>query len=171
MLDSVAANLPASRPHRIVDIGCGTGRLLRDAAVRWPQAELIGVHPAPRMVETVRRLLPAAKFFVAPAEEVPLPDATADLVLSSISFHHWTDQRKGLTEAGRVLRPGGWLCLADIVLPRWVAGLFRSRARSGVAMRHLLETTGFLVERQERRFVRTIVITSAQQRASSVAAS
>jgi len=168
MLDTVAASLP-TRPKRILDIGCGTGRLLRGAAARWPEAELIGVDPAARMVEMARRLLPAGVFEVAPAEELPFSDATADLVLSSVSFHHWTDQRKGLAEAGRVLRCSGRLCLADIALPGWVARLLRSRARSAPAIQQLLEATGFRIETQERRFARTIAITSARKLAGAPA--
>ncbi len=168
MLDTVAASLP-TRPKRILDIGCGTGRLLRAAAARWPEAELIGVDPAARMVGMARRLLPTAVFEVAPAEELPFPDETADLVLSSVSFHHWTDQRRGLAEAGRVLRCSGWLCLADIVLPGWVAHLLRSRARSAATIQQLLETTGLRIEAQERCFARAIAITSARKPASAPA--
>lgn len=163
MLDSVASCVPTPGPQRILDVGCGTGRLLRAAAARWPRAELVGVDPAARMVETARHLLPAAVLEVAPAEDLPLPDETADVVLSSVSFHHWTDQRKGLAEARRVLRSGGWLCLADIVLPRWLARLLHSRARSAATIQHLLRATGLQVETQERRFARVIAITSARK--------
>jgi SAM-dependent methyltransferase len=109
------------------------------------------------------RLLPAAVLKVAPAEDLPLSDESADLVLSSVSFHHWTDQRKGLAEAGRILRLGGWLCLADIVLPRWVARALRSRAKSAATIQRLMATTGLQVETQERRFARVIAITSARK--------
>jgi ubiquinone/menaquinone biosynthesis C-methylase UbiE len=163
MIDAVAASLPTRGPRCILDVGCGTGRLLRAAADRWPQAGLIGVDPAARMVERARRLLPGAALEVAPAEALPLPDATVDLVLSCVSFHHWSDQPKGLAEAGRVLRSSGRLCLADIVLPRWVARLFRSRARSAAALEHLLEAAGFQIGAQERRFARVIAITSARK--------
>jgi ubiquinone/menaquinone biosynthesis C-methylase UbiE len=115
------------------------------------------------MVERAQHLLPTAVLRVAPAEDIPLPDETADLVLSSVSFHHWTDQIKGLRETGRVLRSDGWLCLADIVLPRWIARLIRSRAKSGTAMQGLLETTGFKVERQIHLFARAIAIASARK--------
>jgi SAM-dependent methyltransferase len=87
--------------------------------------------------------------------------------LSSISFHHWRDQPKGLAEAVRVLRPGGLLLLADIVLPHWATRLLRSRARSALAIRHLMEATGLHLEPQERRVARAIAITSARKVASA----
>jgi ubiquinone/menaquinone biosynthesis C-methylase UbiE len=116
-----AAEGPA--PGVVLDVGCGTGRLLRAVHVRWPAAALLGVDPAPRMVMEARRLLPSATFFVAPAEQLPVPDASVDLVLSTVSFHHWSDQRAGIREIARVLRPGGRMLLADHTAPRWLRRL------------------------------------------------
>lgn len=104
-------------PHCIIDVGCGTGRLLRAASVHWPKAQLWGVDPAEQMVSEARRLNPYASFKLASSESLPFPDQTADIVLSSISFHHWTTQAKGIKEITRVLRPGGLFCLADHIIP------------------------------------------------------
>ena len=41
-------------PRRILDVGCGTGYLLRQLAARCPQAELAGIDPAPAMIEAAR---------------------------------------------------------------------------------------------------------------------
>lgn len=106
MLDLLLRELKDS-PRCIIDVGCGTGRLLRAAAVRWPGAQLFGVDPAEQMVSEATRLNPNATFRVASAEALPFPDQTADLVLSSVSFHHCSDQTKGLQEIARVLRPRG----------------------------------------------------------------
>lgn len=107
MLDLLARAGPKNPPSCILDVGCGTGRLLRAASVSWPAARLMGVDPAPRMVAEAQRLAPNAIFEIATAEALPFPDQSADLVLSSLSFHHWADQNKGLQEIARVLRPGG----------------------------------------------------------------
>lgn len=163
MLDAVAVALAGKAPWCVLDIGCGTGRLLRAANTRWPQAELIGVDPAAGMVAIAQPLLPAAHFQVAPAEELPLPHACADVVLSSISLHHWADQGAGVAEAVRVLRPGGLFCLADIALPGWVARLLGSRALDARRLRRLMESSGVQVMRQERRFARAIAITLAHK--------
>ena len=87
-LDAVPAGI---QPESILDIGCGTGRLLRKAAIRWPTALLTGVDPAEGMVKEARHLTPQAQFLVSPAESIPLPDGSVDLVLSTLSFHHWQD--------------------------------------------------------------------------------
>src|SRR5437879_4726343 len=68
------------------------------------------------------------KLKCAAAEALPYPDQTADLVLSSLSFHHWAAQQKGLQEIARVLRPAGWFCLADHTIR--LAKLFGEKPKS-----------------------------------------
>lgn len=50
MLDLIEQKNLTESPHCIIDVGYGTGRLLRAASVRWPQARLLGVDPAERMI-------------------------------------------------------------------------------------------------------------------------
>jgi ubiquinone/menaquinone biosynthesis C-methylase UbiE len=119
----IAASLPP--PASVLDVGCGTGRLLRAAATRWPDAQLIGVDPAEGMVDVARHLTFGADIQRGLAESLPLPDASADLVLSTLSFHHWHDQAAGLREIARVARPGGHFILADFALPRVLGRLTR----------------------------------------------
>ncbi len=52
------------------------------------------------------------RFSLGAAEQLPYPDATFDLVVTTTSFDHWADQRAGLGECARVLAPGGHLVLA-----------------------------------------------------------
>ena len=103
-------------PHRVLDVGCGTGRLLERLARSWPEAEMIGVDPAPGMVEVARAKHQGDarfRFEIAAAEELPFSDATFDLALSTVSFHHWSNPLRGLREVARVIRPGARLFLAD----------------------------------------------------------
>jgi ubiquinone/menaquinone biosynthesis C-methylase UbiE len=51
------------------------------------------------------------------AEKLPFPDGSFDLVLATTSFDHWADQRAGLSEVARVLPPGGYFVLADLLSP------------------------------------------------------
>ena len=121
-------------PNTVLDVGCGTGRLLYKAHALWPSAQLLGVDPAEGMVELARDRLPSATIYLAAAESLPLSDSSVDVVLSSISFHHWSDQLGALREISRVLRPGGCFCLADISVPAWLAKLLRhSKVKSPAA--------------------------------------
>jgi ubiquinone/menaquinone biosynthesis C-methylase UbiE len=142
------AMVDASAVAVVLDVGCGTGRLLRAAAKRCPNATLIGVDPAEGMIEVAVRHTPGATFHVAGAEALPLPTTSVDVALSSISFHHWPNQRRGLEEIARVLRPGGQLCLADPVMPTWLAPIVRSYAKSPRTLRALLTDAGFRVKKQ-----------------------
>jgi ubiquinone/menaquinone biosynthesis C-methylase UbiE len=94
------------KPASVLDIGSGSGRLLRKAHDYWPEAQLSGVDPAQKMLEVARHLTPEARFYMGSGEALPLEDASVDLALSTISFHHWRDQAAGAREVARVLRPG-----------------------------------------------------------------
>jgi len=161
MLDLVAASVPALKPSAVLDVGCGTGRLLRRAAVRWPAAQLIGVDPARGMVDVAQRLTPSGDIHQAFAESLPLGDASVDVVLSSISMHHWRDASQAMLEVARVLRPEGLFCLADISLPPWLAKLLRTGAKNRRAIRELLIRSGFEVRCQRPILARLVSISVA----------
>ena len=116
-----------------LDVGCGTGQLLRRMATRYPDTELLGVDPAPGMVRQAqaasdRRI----EFRNAAAEKLPFADAHFDVVLTTLSFHHWADQRQGLHEVRRVLRDGGLFVLTDALGPgrlHWLVAHWRNEGR------------------------------------------
>jgi ubiquinone/menaquinone biosynthesis C-methylase UbiE len=107
--------------RRVLDVGSGTGRL--SAALADRSAEVVGVDPAPRMVEQAHaKRIPGATFLVAGAESLPFPDASFDAATASFTLHHWRDAARGLAELGRVVRPGGRVAIADLDMPgpvRW----------------------------------------------------
>jgi len=116
VLEMAAAQVP--QPAAILDIGCGTGRLLRAAAARFPAARLEGVDAAEGMIKQAAATLPAGlqiHFQQATAESLPFPDGSFDLVFSTMTFHHWSDQQKAVGEVRRVLAPGARRLLADMV--------------------------------------------------------
>ena len=143
----LAAPLPA--PASVLDVGCGTGRLLRAAATRWPGVQLTGVDPAEGMVNVARRLTPDATILRGLAESLPLPDASVDLVFSTLSFHHWRDHAAGVREIARVLRPGGHFILADFAPPRALAWLgLHEHAQPAAARQRIFAAAGLRIERQ-----------------------
>jgi len=106
-----------AHPREVLDLGCGTGRLLERAAERWPDAHFIGVDVAPQMIAEARKKHTGDirfRFEVGDAAALPLEPASIDVAFSTISFHHWADQLSGVRQVARVLRPGGLFVLADI---------------------------------------------------------
>lgn len=144
--DVALAAMPV--PLRVLDVGCGTGALLREMVVRVPYGEAyVGVDPAPAMLAVARRLSdPRIEFVRGVAESLPLPDATFDLVITSTSFDHWADQRAGLTELGRVVSDNGRVVLVDLSAA-WLRS--HGRARSPRRVRQLLDEAGLRLERRE----------------------
>jgi ubiquinone/menaquinone biosynthesis C-methylase UbiE len=148
-------------PISVLDVGCGTGRLSRAASAYWPHAGFFGVDPAEQMISEAKRLNPVASFEVSTAESLPFPDQTFDLVLSSLSFHHWADQARGLREIARVLRPEGRFCLADHTAT--LANLFHEKVKSRAQIRGLISDTGLSVVTQQGAWTRLVLVTIAKK--------
>ncbi|MEO7015199.1 MAG: class I SAM-dependent methyltransferase [Leifsonia sp.] len=137
----LALSLVAGTPEaRILDVGCGSGALLRFLGPARPDVELTGVDPAADMVREAASA--RATVLRARAEELPFADGSFDLLVSSTSFSHWQDHAAGLAECHRVLTPGGSLVLADVFasrpLPRPVfgpGGTEGSKERADAAIR------------------------------------
>jgi ubiquinone/menaquinone biosynthesis C-methylase UbiE len=156
-LNSIPAEI---NPESIMDIGCGTGRLLRKAAIRWPTARLIGVDPAEGMVKEARRLTIGAQFYVSSAESLPLPDESVDLVMSTVSFHHWRDQVQALKQVARVLHPGGIFVLADILWPYGLQKIIRhGRLVNSTILSEMFALSGLNIQLQRRRMSRFLLVT------------
>src|SRR5271166_5117131 len=100
------------------------------------------------MIETAERITDEKRltFATGVAEHLPYDDASMDLVVSSTSFDHWSDQAAGLAECARVLRPGGHLVLVD-QFSRWLIPTLavsrRGKARTRRRANRLLLRAGF----------------------------
>src|ERR1700733_7612673 len=94
------------RVGRVVDLGAGTGALTRLLIGRAD--EVVAVEPDDRMRAVLTASVPGVRAVAGRGESIPLPDASADAVLASSSWH-WMDPVPTLLEVSRVLVPGGTL--------------------------------------------------------------
>ena len=103
----------------VLDLGCGTGTLALEVKQRIPLAEVVGLDADPNMLRRARvkglRAGLQVRFDQAPSWRLPYPDATFDVVLSTLFFHHLDPlgRSRTLVEVARVLKPGGRLRVAD----------------------------------------------------------
>ena len=105
----------AARPQagdRLVDVACGTGVVLRTAAQHvGSQGRLTGIDVNPGMVTVAREVTRqeglTPELLKAPAEALPVPDASADLVLCGAGLMFFSDRVAALSEMRRILAPGG----------------------------------------------------------------
>jgi ubiquinone/menaquinone biosynthesis C-methylase UbiE len=143
--DAALAAMPS--PLDMLDVGCGSGALLRELVVRVPYGEsFVGVDPRPEALATARRMSDRRITFLrAAAETLPFESASFDLVITTGSFAYWSDQAAGVRELARVVRANGRVVLVEAtgILSR--GGHDRSPQR----IRELLEGAGLRVQRRE----------------------
>lgn len=99
-------------PATVVDVGAGTGMLLRQAASLFPAARLLAVDLAPGMCRAAVQGEGLHGAVAADAEALPLRANAADLVLSSSTFQWLDTLEPAFIEARRILRRDGWFCFA-----------------------------------------------------------
>lgn len=164
----------------VVELGCGTAYLSAWLARRG--ARVVGVDPTPAQLATAREMqeefgleFPLVE---APGEDVPLPDASFDLVVSEYGASIWADPYRWIPEAARLLRPGGRLVflrnstLAVLCQPGDQVGERLVRAQRGLCriewedtgeiefqlphgeLIDLLRESGFVVERLVELYAR-----------------
>lgn len=131
----VADDLELQPGDRVLDVGCGPGRLAIAFAERvGPTGSVDGIDAAVEMINRASSLARkrgvVATFQVAYAQQLPFPDATFDAVACTLALHHVAgdDQPTAVGEMYRVLKPHGRLLIAEFhksqgrrpAGPRWL---------------------------------------------------
>ncbi|MDU0294810.1 class I SAM-dependent methyltransferase [Saccharothrix longispora] len=107
--DAFFALVPAAG-RATLDLGCGEGRVSRDLGGRGHR--VTGVDASPTLLEAARQADPGGRYLLADAAGLPLPDGGFDLVVAYNVLMDVDDLPGTVAEIGRVLEPGGRLCLS-----------------------------------------------------------
>jgi ubiquinone/menaquinone biosynthesis C-methylase UbiE len=100
----------------VLDLGCGTGRLLTRLADQFPELRGTGLDLSPQMLQVARqknRHRPRLIYVEGKAESLPFADGQFDAIFNTISFLHYLEPQQVLSEVARVLNPGGRFYLVD----------------------------------------------------------
>jgi ubiquinone/menaquinone biosynthesis C-methylase UbiE len=134
------------------DLGCGPGYLVVDLAQQAPQLRITGIDLSAEMLEEAEAaaeragIRERAAFKLGDVDRIPLPDQSLDLVVSTLSLHHWSDPAPVLDEVARVLRLGGAYLIFDLrrdmAAPIYVLLWFATRAIVPAALRRAQEPLG-----------------------------
>ena len=112
VIEKVRRHLGISQPVECaIDVGCGAGLSTRPLASLARCA--VGIEPAEPMLQWTAATAPGSHFVVGRAEELPFPNATANLLTAAGSLNYVADLDLSLAEARRVLAPGGTLVVYD----------------------------------------------------------
>jgi SAM-dependent methyltransferase len=105
-LPSLLRLLPPPR-RQTVEVGSGEGRVCRE--LRALGHRVTGVEPSPTLARASRVADPTIEIIEAPMTAIPIPDAHADLVVSSMALMNVEDLPTAVREMGRIVQPGGAL--------------------------------------------------------------
>jgi ubiquinone/menaquinone biosynthesis C-methylase UbiE len=145
---------------RVLDAGTGPGTLARDIARSLPRLEVYGIDLSEDMIRLARehakreQVEERVHFDIGNIAHLPYPDRSFDLVVSTISMHHWHELEQPLRDLYRVLRPGGQLWIYDFrfIKPQEVEKAQVLTPFAGTPLEHRLVRTGFLPFALYQRF-------------------
>jgi ubiquinone/menaquinone biosynthesis C-methylase UbiE len=122
---TVAATIQRLALHgheQILDLGCGTGALLKRLVPLVPEGSLAGLDLSPEMLSVARHKLPASvELQVGRVENLPFANESFDRVISSSAFHYFRHPGQVMQEMKRVLKPNGQLVMTDWCNDYWTS--------------------------------------------------
>lgn len=101
--------------ENILDVGTGKGAFIRILQDTFRDAEITGVDPDEEALKTAREAFPNLIFKQMAAEKLQFEDDTFDLASLSMALHHLRKINRGLWEMKRVVKPGGWIILNELI--------------------------------------------------------
>jgi len=144
--------LALKQEGKAADLGCGPGDLVLEMAGLAPGLHITGVDLAPEMLAQAAARAEESGvgdrvgFRLGDAQQLPFPDGSLDLVISTFSMHHWSAPVAVFDEVARVLRPGGAFVIfdlrRDLAAPFYLLLWFATNVVVPAALRRVKEPLG-----------------------------
>lgn len=115
--DEIIKRVIKEQPRTLLDLGCGNGNILQ-VLLDKTSIKLSGLDLSDKMIDVAqKRLGNNVELKVGDSEQLPWPENSFDMVICSMSFHHYTQPEKVLKEISRVLKKDGIIILGDPTIP------------------------------------------------------
>lgn len=110
--------------QKVLEVGCGTGKLTRLIAKALPEGEIMGIDCTQKMINQARtklsnRYKPRVSFSTGKGEDLNFPDSHFDLATSAFTLRNVENIEKVLIEMKRVVKPGGKIFSLELAKPRF----------------------------------------------------
>jgi ubiquinone/menaquinone biosynthesis C-methylase UbiE len=102
--------------YKLLDVACGNGMLLKMLSNK-KNIESYGVDISENMVKEAQNRYPQMQFCATNSAYLPFEDRFFDIITVCAAFHHFTEPLKFISEAKRILKPGGYIYVADPYFP------------------------------------------------------
>ncbi len=114
----IVGDISQYNPRKVLDVGCGPGVLIGMLSDAVPDAKIYGADPSPSMVAIARKRLSekilSGKVVVTQGSSLDVGyDEKFDLIVTSMSFHHWEDKGKSLGYLKSLLAEGGSIIIYE----------------------------------------------------------
>ena len=165
--------VPVQPGQHYLDVGCGNGAAALLVAGAFG-LHVTGVDLDADQIDCARQAAgqdSRVAFFEADATSLPFPDGSFHIVATNKTLHHIGEWEAAMAESVRVLKPGGYLVFADLVVPRWLAAAVGhlTRGHRPATMDALRRFTRRAGLRQIREVKRGIALDAVWQRPPALA--
>lgn len=120
--DDLIKELEINPNDAVLDVGCGTGTVLRFISSNTP-IRGYGLDVSTEMLDVARKKNPSFDFRRGDSKKLPYADSSMDVIMACMAYHHFADQKSFREEARRVLKSNGRLYICDPRFP-WIARTF-----------------------------------------------
>lgn len=116
--------------NSLLDVGCGTGTLLRFISDHMNVSELYGIDPSENMIKIARKKkINRCQFYLESIENLSLPNSSIDYIVSTTAFSHFSDERNALSQIHRVLNETGLCIIVEHKKPKLYVERFLKRIK------------------------------------------